>query len=280
VENRVERPERRRGLQAAGRPRGAAARSPWVTTLFAVRHRQSRAVQCLQRFVSFEGRRCLRSMSAGKPMPTRIPGRNILANEEYVVHIADRPLMEPLHLSSTEHAPDVSEVGGARSRDPAEALRRVRAAGGWRVAPIAMEWPPWRTCMEFRRGPQSADRRRSGDVPYPPTASCANGKIDAKDPRSDSAGPGRAQLCGARRHRHDAVRPCDPGKLDAPPPRALHRHDDLSLPFDPMPRPPNVALPHNCCDSQFHVFGPAGEVSGRPGGGLRRCPRRTHCCRF
>jgi flavin reductase (DIM6/NTAB) family NADH-FMN oxidoreductase RutF len=36
--------------------------------------------------------------------------RNILSTEEYVVHIADQPLTETLHLSSEEVADDVSEA--------------------------------------------------------------------------------------------------------------------------------------------------------------------------
>src|SRR5215469_13568680 len=36
--------------------------------------------------------------------------RNILDGEEYVVHIADSPLMTAVHESSVEHPPEVSEV--------------------------------------------------------------------------------------------------------------------------------------------------------------------------
>src|SRR6201994_1605832 len=35
---------------------------------------------------------------------------NILANEEYVIHIADSALMNAVHESSVEHPSDVSEV--------------------------------------------------------------------------------------------------------------------------------------------------------------------------
>src|SRR5439155_11778429 len=35
---------------------------------------------------------------------------NILAREEYVIHIADTPLMEAVHESSAEHPADISEV--------------------------------------------------------------------------------------------------------------------------------------------------------------------------
>lgn len=37
-------------------------------------------------------------------------GNNILARREYVVHIADRPLLSQMHESSEEHPPHVSEV--------------------------------------------------------------------------------------------------------------------------------------------------------------------------
>lgn len=37
-------------------------------------------------------------------------GNNILATGEYVVHIADRSLLGPLHESAEEHPPEVSEV--------------------------------------------------------------------------------------------------------------------------------------------------------------------------
>ncbi len=37
-------------------------------------------------------------------------GANILARREYVVHIADEALLQPLHDSAEEHPPEVSEV--------------------------------------------------------------------------------------------------------------------------------------------------------------------------
>jgi flavin reductase (DIM6/NTAB) family NADH-FMN oxidoreductase RutF len=37
-------------------------------------------------------------------------GNNILSRREYVVHIADEALLHPLHESSEEHPPEVSEV--------------------------------------------------------------------------------------------------------------------------------------------------------------------------
>ncbi len=71
--------------------------------------------------------------------------RNILATEEFVVHIADRPLLEPLHLSSTEHPPDVSEVDVlGLTTHPSTHIKPPRLT----AAPIAMECR-LRHCIEF-----------------------------------------------------------------------------------------------------------------------------------
>lgn len=71
--------------------------------------------------------------------------RNILATEEFVVHIADRPLLEPLHLSSTEHPPDVSEVDVlGLTTHPSIHIKPPRLT----AAPIAMECR-LRHCIEF-----------------------------------------------------------------------------------------------------------------------------------
>jgi len=37
-------------------------------------------------------------------------GNNILSAREYVVHIVDQPLLQPMHESAVEHPPEVSEV--------------------------------------------------------------------------------------------------------------------------------------------------------------------------
>src|SRR5882724_12803898 len=61
--------------------------------------------------------------------------RNILATEEYVVHIADRPLIEVVHASAVEYPPEVSEIetlGLATSPSLLVKPPRVEAA------PIAM----------------------------------------------------------------------------------------------------------------------------------------------
>ena len=71
--------------------------------------------------------------------------RNILANEEFVVHIADRALIEPLHLSSIEHPPHVSEVAElGLASEPSRHIKVPRL----RDAPIAMECR-LRHCIEF-----------------------------------------------------------------------------------------------------------------------------------
>lgn len=62
--------------------------------------------------------------------------RNILAGEEYVVHIADQSLVETLHLSSEEVAEDVSEAEMlALETVPGTSISVPRVAS----APIAME---------------------------------------------------------------------------------------------------------------------------------------------
>lgn len=71
--------------------------------------------------------------------------RNILATEEFVVHIVDQPLLEPLHLSSTEHPPDVSEVQMlGLDTHPSTHIKPPRLT----AAPIAMECR-LRHCIEF-----------------------------------------------------------------------------------------------------------------------------------
>jgi flavin reductase (DIM6/NTAB) family NADH-FMN oxidoreductase RutF len=62
--------------------------------------------------------------------------RNINANGEYVVNIADESLLESLHLSSEHHPPDVSEVELLRLKTaPSVKIRTPRLAD----APISME---------------------------------------------------------------------------------------------------------------------------------------------
>src|SRR5260370_16768847 len=44
---------------------------------------------------------------------------NILDTEEYVIHIADTPLMNAVHDSSVEHPPEISEVADLGLEPPA-----------------------------------------------------------------------------------------------------------------------------------------------------------------
>jgi flavin reductase (DIM6/NTAB) family NADH-FMN oxidoreductase RutF len=73
--------------------------------------------------------------------------RNILAREEYVIHIADFPQLDALHMSSTEYPSEVSEVEAAGlATVPSDEVRVPRLAD----APVAMECR-FRHCIEFGR---------------------------------------------------------------------------------------------------------------------------------
>jgi flavin reductase (DIM6/NTAB) family NADH-FMN oxidoreductase RutF len=73
--------------------------------------------------------------------------RNILAREEYVIHIADFPQLEALHQSSAEYPPDVSEVEAAGlATCTSDEVKVPRLAD----APVAMECR-FRHCLEFGR---------------------------------------------------------------------------------------------------------------------------------
>ena len=61
---------------------------------------------------------------------------NILSQGEFVVHIADGPLVEPLHASAVEHPPEVSEVELLQLQTSPSALVQVPRL---QVAPVAME---------------------------------------------------------------------------------------------------------------------------------------------
>lgn len=70
---------------------------------------------------------------------------NILDTEEYVIHIADAPLMNAVHESSVEHPPDISEVEQLGLETlPSERIKVPRLA----AAPVAMECR-FRQCLEF-----------------------------------------------------------------------------------------------------------------------------------
>src|ERR1041384_106706 len=71
--------------------------------------------------------------------------RNILAAEEYVVHIADRPLIEAVHASAVESPPEVSETETlGLETAPSLHVKPPRVV----AAPIAMECR-LRQCLEF-----------------------------------------------------------------------------------------------------------------------------------
>lgn len=70
---------------------------------------------------------------------------NIVDTEEYVIHIADTPLMTVLHDSSVEHPPEISEVEHLGLETlPCELIKVHRLA----AAPVAMECR-FRQCLEF-----------------------------------------------------------------------------------------------------------------------------------
>jgi flavin reductase (DIM6/NTAB) family NADH-FMN oxidoreductase RutF len=117
--------------------------------------------------------------------------RNILANEEYVVHIADRALIEAVHGSAVEHPPEVSEVemlGLATA--PSLHVKPPRVA----AAPIAMECR-LRQCLEFG---ETRSRLIVGEVVafHFRDGLMTGGKIDSKtlDPLCRLAGPNYATL--------------------------------------------------------------------------------------
>lgn len=70
---------------------------------------------------------------------------NILDTGEYVIHIADTPLMSALHDSSVEHPPEVSEVEHlGLATVPSELIKVPRL----KAPPVAMECR-FRQCLEF-----------------------------------------------------------------------------------------------------------------------------------
>jgi flavin reductase (DIM6/NTAB) family NADH-FMN oxidoreductase RutF len=117
--------------------------------------------------------------------------RNILDREEYVIHIADSPLMSAVHESSAEHSPDVSEVevlGLQTTASDHIAVPRLTAA------PIAMECR-FRQCLEFG---ETRSRLIVGEVVafHIRDELLANDKIETEslDPIARIAGPRYARL--------------------------------------------------------------------------------------
>ena len=118
--------------------------------------------------------------------------RNILAIEEYVVHIADGALIEAVHDSAVEYPPEVSEIemlGLATA--PSLHVKPPRVVGradrdGMPAAPVP----------RIRRHAQPPDRRRGAWRFISATACCKDGKIDTRalDPLCRLAGPNYATL--------------------------------------------------------------------------------------
>ena len=70
---------------------------------------------------------------------------NILDTGEYVIHIADTPLMRAVHESAVEHPADVSEVEHlGLETAPSELIKVPRLT----APPVAMECR-FRQCLEF-----------------------------------------------------------------------------------------------------------------------------------
>lgn len=125
---------------------------------------------------------------AGVPKDT---GANIKAQGEFVVHIADETMAEPLHLSAIEYPPEVSEVAELGLETlPSSSIRTPRLA----IAPIAMECrfhsatPYGATGSEFVVGEVLLFHFRDG--------LCENGKIDTMRlrPLCRLGGPNYASL--------------------------------------------------------------------------------------
>jgi len=116
---------------------------------------------------------------------------NILDTEEYVIHIADTPLMSALHESSFEHPPEVSEVEHLKLETlPSELIKVPRLA----APPVAMECR-FRQCLEFG---DAKSRLIVGEVVmfHLRDGLVNNGKVEtaALDPIARIAGPRYARL--------------------------------------------------------------------------------------
>jgi flavin reductase (DIM6/NTAB) family NADH-FMN oxidoreductase RutF len=116
---------------------------------------------------------------------------NILANEEYVIHIADTPLMNAVHESSAEHPSDISEVDVLKLETlPSERIKVPRLA----APPVAMECR-FRQCLEFG---ETRSRLIVGEVVmfHIRDGLVNNGKVEteALDPIARIGGPRYARL--------------------------------------------------------------------------------------
>jgi flavin reductase (DIM6/NTAB) family NADH-FMN oxidoreductase RutF len=116
---------------------------------------------------------------------------NILLTEEYVVHIADTPLMAAVHESSVEYPPHISEVEELKLETlPSERIAVPRLE----AAPIAMECR-FRQCLEFG---ETRSRLIVGEVLlfHFRDGLLKNGKVEteALDPIARIGGPRYARL--------------------------------------------------------------------------------------
>src|SRR6201996_5123042 len=161
----------------------------WVTTL------PSRGVLNLAPFSAFTfvaPKPPMLAISVGrKGRIYKDTAHNILANEEYVIHIADSPLMNAVHESSAEHPSDVSEVEHLGLETVAsEKIGVPRLA----APPVAMECR-FRQCLEFG---ETRSRLIVGEVVmfHIRDGLLNNGKIEteALDPIARIAGPRYARL--------------------------------------------------------------------------------------
>ena len=132
------------------------------------------------------------AISVGRKGPIyKDTAHNILANEEYVIHIADSPLMNAVHDSSAEHPSDVSEVERLKLETIASDMIRVPRLA---APPVAMECR-FRQCLEFG---ETKSRLIVGEVVmfHIRDGLLDNGKVEtaALDPIARIGGPRYARL--------------------------------------------------------------------------------------
>jgi flavin reductase (DIM6/NTAB) family NADH-FMN oxidoreductase RutF len=132
------------------------------------------------------------AISVGRKGPIyKDTAHNILANEEYVIHIADSPLMNAVHDSSAEHPSDVSEVERLKLETIASEMIRVPRLA---APPVAMECR-FRQCLEFG---ETKSRLIVGEVVmfHVRDGLVNDGKVETKalDPIARIGGPRYATL--------------------------------------------------------------------------------------
>jgi flavin reductase (DIM6/NTAB) family NADH-FMN oxidoreductase RutF len=161
----------------------------WVTSL------SSRGVLNLAPFSAFtfvSQKPPMLAISVGRKGKTyKDTAHNILDTEEYVIHIADTPLMNAVHESSVEHPPEVSEVEQLGLETVASERIKVPRLS---APPVAMECR-FRQCLEFG---EARSRLIVGEVVmfHIRDGLINNGKIETAmlDPIARIAGPRYARL--------------------------------------------------------------------------------------